>query len=469
MTTPLHFMTVGELAPLLASKQLSPVELTRAMLDRLDRLEPRYRSYVTRTDEEALEAARVAERELVAGRHRGPLHGVPVAVKDLCFGAGVRTMGGCNVLADFVPRFDSTVVARLRAAGAVILGKLGLTEGAMGGYHPDFAIPRNPWNAERWTGASSSGSGVAVAAGLCFAALGSDTGGSIRFPSACCGTTGLKPTWGRVSRYGVLALAESMDHVGPFARSVADAAVVLQAIAGPDPHDPTTLPDAVPNMLDGLERGVRGVRIGYDADHPADVDPEVAAAVDAGVATLRALGAEVVAVKMPDLDACIAGWVVLCTAEAVLAHAATYPSRRDDYGPWFRGWLDIGASLSAADYARANLLRLECTGRLRAVLADVDVLVTPTMPAPAFPVSDELLYGPMADIAGSGLQRYAVPSNYSGTPALPLPCGFSRDGLPIGMQLLGKHLAEPLLIRVGHAYQQATDWHRRHPEVDGPA
>ena len=467
MTTPLHFMTITELAPLLAAKKLSPVEVTRALLERIDRLDGRYRSYATRMDDEALAAARDAEREIMAGRHRGPLHGVPIAVKDLCFTKGVRTMGGCKVLADFVPDADGTVVARLRAAGAVLLGKLNLTEGAMGGYHPDFAIPRNPWDAARWTGSSSSGSGVAVAAGLCFAALGSDTGGSIRFPAACCGTVGLKPTWGRVSRHGVLVLAESMDHVGPLTRSVADAGIVLQAIAGSDPLDPTTLQEPVPDMLAGIERGVRGLRIGYDPNHPADVDAEVAAAVDAGVQVLGALGAEIVEVALPDIDSLVDAWPVLCTAEAVLAHAATYPSRRDEYGEWFRSWLDIGASLSGADYARANLLRLECNARLRAVLADIDVLACPTMPMPAFPVSDEALYGPIADIGASGLQRYAVPTNYNGAPTLPLPCGFTRAGLPIGMQLVGKHLAEPLLVQVGSAYERATEWHERRPVIDG--
>jgi amidase len=467
MTTPLHFMTITELARRLAATEISPVEVTRAMLERIDRLDGRYRAYATRMDESALAEAYDAEREIMAGRNRGPLHGVPVAVKDLCFTSGVRTMGGCKVLSDFVPDSDATVVARLRAAGAVILGKLNLTEGAMGGYHTDFAIPLNPWDAGRWTGSSSSGSGVAVAAGLCFAALGSDTGGSIRFPAACCGTVGLKPTWGRVSRHGVLALAESMDHVGPLTRSVADAGIVLEAIAGMDPSDPTSLTEPVPDMLGGLERGVRGVRIGHDPRYPADVDPEVAAAVDAGVEVLAGLGADIVEIALPDLDAMVAAWVVLCTVEAVIAHAATYPSRRDEYGEWFRGWLDIGASISGTDHARANLLRIECNARLRAVLADVDVLVCPTMPTPAFPVSDEILYGPITDIAASGLQRYTVPTNYNGAPTLPLPCGFSRGGLPIGMQLVAKELAEPLLIQVGHAYERATGWHQRRPPVDG--
>src|SRR5438093_8053275 len=255
------------------------------------RCDRRYTSYANVMSDHALETAKVAEQEIHAGTYRGPLHGVPVAVKDLCYTQGVRTMGGSKVLADHVPDFDATVVARLHAAGAIVLGKLNLTEGAMGGYHPDFAIPVNPWGAERWSGASSSGSGVATAAGLCFGCLGSDTGGSIRFPAAACGVVGLKPTWGRVSRYGVLALAESLDHVGPMTRSTLDAAIMLQAIAGHYPQDPTSRLEPVPDMVTDIASGVKDVRIGFDAQYATQgVDPELAAAVVAGVHVLESLG-----------------------------------------------------------------------------------------------------------------------------------------------------------------------------------
>ena len=236
--TPLHYQTIQQVAELIRTKRLSPVELTEVSLQRIEELDGRFKSYATVTADQALATAAAAEREIASGSWRGPLHGVPLAVKDLCFTRGVRTMGGTPVLARHVPGFDATVVARLAAAGAVVLGKLNLSEGAMGGYHSSFDIPLNPWNPGRWTGTSSSGSGVATAAGLCFGSLGSDTGGSIRYPSACCGLVGLKPTWGRVSRHGVLALAESLDHVGPMTRSSADAGLVLQAIAGFDPGDP---------------------------------------------------------------------------------------------------------------------------------------------------------------------------------------------------------------------------------------
>ena len=353
----LHFKTITEASALIRDKHISPVEVTTAILDRIDQLDSNLKSYATVMADHAMRAAQKAGSEIISGTYRGPLHGVPIAVKDLCFTKGIRTMGGTQALAEHVPDFDSTVVAKLESAGAVLLGKLNLTEGAMGGYNPQFQIPVNPWHAERFAGASSSGSGVATAAGLCFGSLGSDTGGSIRFPAAHCGTVGLKPTWGRVSRYGVLALAESLDHVGPLTRSSADAGIVLEAISGLDPNDPTSLPAPVPNMLEGIDKGVEGIRIGFDLQYATkDIDPELGEAVLDGVKILEGLGAEIVEVQLPDMDPYIAAWPVLCSAEAVAAHEATYPSRRDDYGPWFRGWLDKGAKVTGAEYAKANNL-----------------------------------------------------------------------------------------------------------------
>ena len=463
---PLHFKPVTELSKLIRSKRVSPVEVTRATLDRIGELDSRYKTYATLTADHAMDAARRAEQEIVAGRYRGPLHGVPIAVKDLCFTAGVRTMGGCKVLADHVPSFDSTVVVRLESAGAVLLGKLNLTEGAMGGYNPDFDIPLNPWNPGRWAGASSSGSGVATALGLCFGSLGSDTGGSIRFPAAACGVVGLKPTWGRVSRYGVLDLAQSLDHVGPLTRSSADAGIVLQAIAGRDIKDPTSLLDQVPNMLAQIENGVKGVRIGLDQGYVTDgVDPQLSRAVLDGVRVLESLGAEIIDVKMPDVDRYLPSWYVLCPAEAVDAHRQHYPSRRDDYGPLFRDWLDKGAKVSGADYAEANNMRAECNGLVRLALQDVDVLACPSTIGPAHPVTPEALYGPLDENRGTDFHRFTVPYDFNGAPTLSVPCGFSGDGLPLSLQFVGEHLAEPLLCRIGHTYEHATDWYARRPPV----
>ena len=356
--TPLHFKTIVEMASLIESKALSPVEVTESALERINQQDPQYKSYATVMADQARASARAAEQAIAAGNYLGPLHGVPIAVKDLCFTRGVATMGATKALMDHVPDFDCTVVQRLNAAGAVILGKLNLTEGAMAGYNPDFQVPVNPWGAHLWSGASSSGSGVATAAGLCYGSLGSDTGGSIRFPSAACGIVGLKPTWGRVSRYGVLALAESLDHIGPMVRCAADAGIMLQAIAGLDPNDHTSLPDPVPDMLEGIEQGVRGLRIGLDEKYISEnTDPELVASVLSGITTLEGLGAVIVPINMPDISGYMDAWGVLCSSEALAAHEATYPSRRDDYGPWFQGWLDNGARVTGAEYAKANNVR----------------------------------------------------------------------------------------------------------------
>ena len=463
---PLHFKTITEVSELIKGKHISPVEVTTAILDRIDQLDRSLKSYATVIADHAMMAAQKAEAEITSGVYRGALHGVPVAVKDLCFTKGVRTMGGTQVLAEHVPDFDSTVVTKLESAGAVLLGKLNLTEGAMGGYNPKFQIPINPWNAERFAGASSSGSGVAIAAGLCFGSLGSDTGGSIRFPAAHCGTVGLKPTWGRVSRYGVLALAESLDHVGPLTRSTADAGIVLETISGFDPNDPTSLLDSVPNMLGGIDEGVAGVRIGLDLQYATKgIDTELAEAVLAGVKVLEGLGAEIVEVQLPDMDPYVAAWPVLCSAEAVAAHEATYPSRRDDYGPWFRGWLDKGAKVTGAEYAKANNLRAACTGHLRRVFEGIDVLVCPSTAAPPHPVMPEELYGPLPENREPKFQRFTAPFDFNGAPTLSVPCGFNSEGLPLSIQWVGKHLSEPLLCQIGHAYEEATEWHHRHPNI----
>ncbi len=463
---PLHFKTITQLAELIKSKQLSPVELAEKSLRRIEEHDARFKSYATVMADQALAAAQDAEKDIISGAYRGLLHGVPLAVKDLCFTQGVRTMGGTKVLADHVPSFDATVVTRLKAAGAVLLGKLNMTEGAMAGYNPVRDIPINPWNAERWTGSSSSGSGVATAAGLCFGSLGSDTGGSIRFPSACNGIVGLKPTWGRVSRYGVLALAESLDHVGPMTRSTADAGIMLQAIAGHDPHDPTSLSAPVPDMLAGIDREIAGIRIGFNERFATEgIDPELVEAVNAGVKVLRDLGVEVVEVELPDMDQYTSAWPVLCTAEAVLAHEATYPSRKDEYGPWLREWLDRGARVAGADYARANNLRAECAGHLRRVLEEADLLACPTTAGPPYPITPQELYGGIAKEREPKFQRFTAPFNFSGGPTLSLPCGLNSEGLPLSLQLAGRHLSEPLLCQVGHAYEQATEWHRLHPDI----
>ena len=472
---PLHYLSLTDVARLVESREISPVELTQMMLDRIDTLDARLHSYATVMMDHALATARVAEREIQSGRYRGPLHGVPIAVKDLFYTKGVRTMGGLKVLRDFVPDFDATVVAKLEAAGAVLLGKLNLTEGAMAGYHPDFDIPVNPWGEELWAGMSSSGSGVATAAGLCFASLGTDTGGSIRFPAMANGVVGFKPTYGRVSRYGVLPLAESLDHVGPMTRSVRDAAIVFEAIAGFDPNDPTSLEDPVPNMLEELGQGIEGVRIGFDRVFALDgVEPGLAVAIEAAVGSLERLGAEVVDVQIPDVIEVQAAWTFICAAEAVEAHRANYPARADEYGAYFREFLELGAEMTEDDLEYMGQVRTEFSDQFTAVLSSVDAVAIPASVDAPFALSQQAQYGSLTDFGAAVVEstksrgigtEFTYPLDFAGTPGLALPCGFSDEGLPYTIQLAGSHLSEAMLCRIGHAYEEATDWHKRHPPL----
>ena len=472
---PVHYLSLWEVSRMIEAGEISPVELTQMLLDRIRTLDVRLHSYATVMADEALASARAAEREIQSGNYRGPLHGVPIAVKDLCYTKGIPTRGGLKVLDGFIPEFDASVVAKLKAAGAVLLGKLTTTEGAMVGYHRDFDIPVNPWGEELWAGVSSSGSGVATAAGLCFASLGTDTGGSIRFPSTANGIVGLKPTYGRVSRYGVLPLAESLDHVGPMTRSVRDAAIVFEAIAGHDLNDPTSLDAPVPRMLDEIGRGVEGVRIGFDRAYALDrVEPGLASAIEVAVGELERLGAEVVGVQVPDVTAVLAAWPVVCAAEAAQAHRETFPSRADEYGSYFREFLGFGASVGEAELADARRVGKEFSDRFRAVLSSVDAVLSPAGGRP-FTVPSGIQYGSMTEwnqlMANSVLANekpftsFTFPHNFAGTPTLTLPCGLSAEGLLYTMQFAGNPLSEAMLCRIGQAYEAATPWHERHPRM----
>ena len=469
----LHFMSLEDVAHRIASCDISPVNLTQHMLDRIVKVDRTLKSYATVINDRALADAKAAEEEIRAGKYRGPLHGVPVAVKDLCYTRGIRTMGGTLVLRDFIPDVDGTVVSRLREAGAVLLGKLNLTEGALLGYNPAFDVPRNPWNRDRWPGASSSGSGVAVAAGLCFSAIGTDTGGSIRFPSSANGVVGLKPTYGRVSRFGVLPLAESLDHVGPMARRVADVAIMFDAIAGHDPRDPTSLDATLPSTFKDLGHGVQGVRIGLDRDYALrGIDSGLAAALEEAFRVLTGLGARIVDVRMPELNGMVDAWVALCSSEAVAAHAANYPSRANEYGPFFRNHLDAGAHLTPKQVADARTTRAAIADQFAAILDSVDAMACPAGGDPAWAVTDALQVGPsqtLLEAFSAALPRsadFTMPMDIAGTPAICLPSGFSRDGLPYSIQFAGRRLSEAMLCRIAYAYEQATSWHMRHPSVD---
>jgi amidase len=465
----LHFRSLAEVARLLEAREISPVELTQDMLERISAFDGRLKSYATVTTDRALAAARRAEREMASGQYRGPLHGMPIAVKDLCYTAGTRTMGGMAAYRDFVPDFDATVIRRLEGAGAVLLGKLNLTEGAMAGYHPDFDIPVNPWGESLWSGASSSGSGVATAAGLCFASLGSDTGGSIRFPSMANGIVGLKPTYGRVSRYGVLPLAETMDHVGPMARRTADVAAMLQVMAGHDVNDPTSLQESLPDLLAGLDAGIGGLRIGYDPVHSdTGTDVGLVLAIERALEALQGLGVELVEVRMPAETAHIGdGWFAICAYEAHRAHAARFGASPDSFGPFFRDFLAIGASVSDEQYAGASQLRAAFNQSFNALIESVDAMVCPSGGL-TFPVEQATLYGDREAIEplfAAVQMQFTIPADFAGTPTLTVPCGFAEDGRPYAFQFMGRRLSEPVLCRLGHAYEGVTGWHELHPTV----
>jgi len=468
----LYYMSLREVAHRIQSRDLSPVDLTRLMLDRIEKIDSRMKSYATVMSDQALADARAALREIEADRYRGPLHGVPIGIKDLCYTKGVRTMGGTAVLRDFIPTFDATVVSKLRSAGAVILGKLNLSEGAAAGYNPSFDVPINPWRADRWPGMSSSGSGVATAAGLCFAAIGTDTGGSIRNPASANGVVGLKPTYGRVSRYGVLAMAPSLDHVGSLTRTVADAAIMFDAIAGFDPQDPTSLNEPPSSALSPIDQGVRSVRIGLDRTYALKgIDGGQAQALENAIKVLESLGARIVDVKMPNVAAAADIWMPICSSEMAAAHAANYPSRASEYGPYLREFLAGGLRVTPQQLSAAQKRRVELTTQFAALLNSVDAMAGPAGGDPAWPITHELQVGPMAayhaawSAAAPRSSEFTMPMDLAGVPAICLPCGFAPEGVPYSIQFTGRRLSEGMLCRVAHAYEQATNWHGRHPEV----
>jgi amidase len=461
MPDDLHYLSLDEVARRLKARKLSSVEATQAMLDRIGALDPKLKSYATLTSERALADARRLDGETAAGKSRGALHGVPIAVKDLCDTEGVPTAAGMAIRRGHVPAKDATVVTRLRQAGAVILGKLQMTEGAYGLHHPSVDPPVNPFNAAYWTGVSSSGSGVATAAGLCFASLGSDTGGSIRFPSTMNGLSGLKPTWGRVSRAGVFPLAESLDHVGPMCRSALDAAIVLGIIAGADPDDPTAASQAVPDYAAAMDAGVKGRRVGVPKNL-IDADADSQRALDGAAAALQQRGAHLVDVMLPELDEAAQRWLALCGVEAALAHEATFPSQRSEYGAEFAALLDLGRGLSGLELARLLLLRARVTGELERLLASVDLLLLPVMGVAAPSLAAMKARTPQTI---SSRLRYTAPIDMSGHPTLTLPGGVTADGVPVGFQIVGRAFDEAAILAAGHAFQQATDWHMRRPPV----
>ncbi|NYT66264.1 amidase [Alcaligenaceae bacterium] len=462
----LHYMGLREVGEAIQSGKLSSEEVTKKQFERISELDGRLKSYVVLMQEQALNEARRADQEVAQGKVRGPLHGVPVAVKDLCWTSDAPTAFGTTVHRNFQAKEDGTVVKRLRDAGAVILGKVQLTEGALTDHHPDIEAPVNPWNSAHWSGVSSSGSGVAPAAGMCYGAIGTDTGGSIRYPSAACGLTGIKPTWGRVSRYGNFELAASLDHLGPMTRSAEDSAAMLQVIAGPDEKDPTASQAPVQDYLQELTRGAKGLRIGIDrAWITDDVDAPTRQMMDAAIDVMANLGAEIIEVKTPDVTDMQSHWFNLCSVEAAVAHEADYPSRKDMYGPALSNLLDTGLALSAMDYQKILLKRAAYTGKLRAVMQGVDLLLVPTTPIASPTIAQMSVTGQEYVDRWFAMMRYTAPLDMAGVPTITLPGGFTDAGTPIGFQFVGADFREDLIIRAAHAFQGQTDWHKRRPNL----
>lgn len=468
MTDPC-WMPLRELAQRIKTKEVSPVEVVRAHLERISALDGRLKSFITVLADEAVDAARRAETELMAGHPLGPLHGVPIGLKDLFETAGVKTTGGSKILRDFVPIQDATVVVKLKAAGAIMLGKLNMHEFAYGpeGLNAHYGHARNPWDAteHRIAGGSSSGSGVAVAAALVPGALGSDTGGSIRIPAALCGITGLKPTYGRVSRAGALPLAWSMDHVGPMARTAADCALMLKAMAGYDPRDASTSVLPVPDYTAALTGDMRGLRVGLLRKFFLEsAAPEVSGAVESAVRTLTELGAKVDEVNLPSVSQVAAASYAIVASEALAYHAEWLRTRADDYQPDVRERLKMGVFVSGLHYVRAQQVRALVRAEVDEALATRDVLLAPATPLAATVLGQtEASIGDGTADVRSALIRCTRPFNFSGHPACAVPCGLTAAGLPVGIQLIGRPFDEATVLRAADAYQGATDWHTRRP------
>lgn len=458
------FSTISELAPQLESGALSPIALTQKMLDRIACFDPDLHSYTRVMAEPALDQAETAERELQSGHYKGPLHGVPVAVKDLFYTDNTPTACGSTLLKDWIPDYTADAVLRLQQAGAIILGKLAMTEFATAGYHPAHTPPKNPWHPGHVPGVSSSGSGVAVAAGLCYGALGTDTGGSIRMPSAACGIAGLKPTYGRINRHGVFPLSNTLDHVGPMARSVEDLGILLDLLSGFDRRDPGSVP--APSNRASLGE-FRGLRIGVDPRYCGeDVDPDITAALQQVADTLQALGFEIKGVDLSFVHKICQYWKPLLSVEANNVQQNRAFGSTHAYGPVFAEILAFGRGVSATQIVEAFEEQQKLKHNLALLFKDVDMLLCPTEPftAPSWEQFPPQLITPLDAL--SWVLRFAAPYNFSGNPALAFPCGFNSTGLPLSAQLIGPQWADELLIAVGSVYQQNTDWHKQIPTME---
>ena len=467
--TELCRLPLVEQSKLIEGRQISSVEIVQACLDRVHATDAVMRAFITVMGDEALRDAKEADQAVARGGRRGPLHGVPIAVKDLIDVEAVRTTSGSKTRADFVPEADATCVRRLRQGGAIILGKTNLNEFALGatGENPHYGDTRNPWGRQRLSGGSSGGSAAAVASGTCAAALGTDTGGSVRIPAALCGVVGLKPTYGRISLCGVALLAWSLDHVGVLARGVEDAALVLNEICGPDPADPSCLDVPAPDFTAGLRRGAETMTISVPKEFVWDVlTDDVERAVRTGIEMLRECGAAVRDASLPLLATGAEASAAILGAEAFAVYQDVVEEQGDLIDPNVKARFEAGALISTAAYIAAQRDRAALKAQVKRALQEADVLAMPTCAAAAaeFGQADVTVRGGSMPVLNA-LTRLTRLSNLTGFPSISICCGFGQDGMPIGMQLIGRPLEEATLIRVAYAYEQAADWHTRRPDL----
>lgn len=469
-STDLCFLSVADLGALIERREVSAVEVAQTYLTRIEELEPRLNAYVCVLGEQSLAEARKVDEAIAAGKYLGPLHGAPVALKDIFDLAGTKTTASSKILADNLVHTDSTVTRKLKAAGAVFVGKTNMHEFAFGitTNNPHYGPTRNPWDTTRVPGGSSGGSGAAVSAGLCAAATGTDTGGSIRIPAALCGTVGLKPTFGRVSKAGVLPLSWSMDHAGPLTRTVEDAAIFLAAIAGYDPSDTTSADVPVADYRAALGAGVRGMRLGVPRDFFfAQLDPDVRRAVEEAVAVFRLLGVAADDAALPHMAYAPTVVPLTIQSEAAAYHEHWLRTRPQDYGADVRRRLEVGRTALATDYINAQRVRSMIKADFDQALDLFDGLIVPTIPTVAVPIGEDRVEvdGQIFGVRPT-YTRFTSPINLTGLPAISIPCGFSAGGLPIGFQLVGRAFDETTLLSLAHAYEQATEWHDRRPPID---
>ncbi len=481
-------LTIYDLQEKLRKKEVSSLEATEEVFKRIEEVEGKIHAFVTLTKEEAFEQARAADKRIAAGKRIGPLDGIPISLKDIFVTKDILTTCSSRILSNFIPPYDGTVVKKVKDAGAVILGKTNMDEFAMGSSNENsyFGVTRNPWDLTRVPGGSSGGSAASVAADECIGSLGTDTGGSIRQPAACCGVVGMKPTYGRVSRYGIVAFASSLDQVGPLTKDVTDCAILMNIISGYDPMDSTSIPEAVPDYTGSLVADVKGIRIGVPKEYfIKGTDPEVEAAVQEALRILESLGAEIKEVSLPHAEYGVAAYYLIAPAEAS-SNLARYDgvkygyrspggeklldmyrkTKTEGFGPEVKRRIMLGTyALSTgyydAYYLKAQKVRTLIRKDFEEAFRECDVIVTPTAPTPAFKLGEKTedpLQMYLSDI-------FTISCNLAGIPGLSLPCGFSKEGLPIGLQILGGFLREEAVIRVAYTYEKNTDWHQKRPEV----